>query len=104
MIVTKMSEKNKKGQNTSQKTEDTTPQTITLNDGLQMLLDSLEVEEQELLQEKADLTGIEEKLTRKIKDEITAKEAKITDLKKEIPKLKQRCETLAYALGIKIQE
>lgn len=85
-------------------TDKTNPGTVIIDNDQLMLLESLEVEEQALLQEKADLLCIEEKLLRKLKEEIKNREEKISELKKAILTLKQRCETMANALGIKIQE
>jgi hypothetical protein len=75
---------------------------ITVDNDLSMILESLEVEEEALLQEKADLITLEAKLTIKLKAQIKERETKIAGLKNELPQIKQRCETLANMLGIKI--
>ena len=73
-------------------------------ENLLSVLETLGGEEQSLLQEKSQLVDIEEKLRLKIREEIEAKKHRIENLKHEIPELKQRCEVLAKALDIPVQQ
>ena len=62
------------------------------------MLKALEEEESSLMQEKSQLTDMEEMLRLKAREEIEAKKRRIDELKNEIPELKQRCEDLAKML------
>ena len=67
-------------------------------------LESLGAEERILIVEKSQLQNMEETLKQKIIDEIEVKRHRIEYLKYEIPELKQRCETLAKALDIRVKK
>ncbi len=71
-------------------------------DYLLSTLEALGVEEKSLLEEKSQLTNMEETMRQQIHQEIDAKKRHIEKLKNEIPKLKQKCEVLAKALGIPV--
>lgn len=95
--------------NKDQNSEIATPEIInqttqTLVNDIATILKSLEIEEKELLEEQANLITIQETLSNRIKEEIGVKEAKISELKQAIPTLKQNCEKMANALGIKTQK
>jgi len=68
------------------------------------MLKALEEEESSLIQEKSQLTDMEEMLRLKAREEIEAKKRRIDELKNEIPELKQRCEDLAKMLDTQVQE
>jgi seryl-tRNA synthetase len=67
-------------------------------------LETLEEEWQKLLEEKTQLEKTEKMLRKKVMEEIKARKRKIETLRKQIPVLKERCETLAKMLDIKIQK
>lgn len=67
-------------------------------------LERLEEEWQELLEEKTQLEKTEKMLRKKVIEEIKARKRKIETLRRQIPALKERCETLAKMLDIKIQK
>jgi predicted RNase H-like nuclease (RuvC/YqgF family) len=94
----------KKTEEEQQSTEANIEPCENKEENLLTLIETLEGEEQTLLEEKAQLTIIEEQLQLKLREKIEAKQHKIDDLKNEIPELKQRCEALARALDMPVQK
>ena len=80
------------------------PQSEIREENVLSMLKALEEEESSLIQEKSQLTDMEEMLRLKAREEIEAKKRRIDELKNEIPELKQRCEDLAKMLDTQVQE
>ena len=73
-----------------------------VEDNLPVTLETLKVEETELLDQKSQLLNIEERLRRKTLEEIEKTRERINGLRTEIPELKQKCEKFAKALEIPV--
>jgi predicted RNase H-like nuclease (RuvC/YqgF family) len=76
------------------------PQTVEEN--LTALLQTLKQEESALMSQKERLVCIEEQLRLRTQEEIEKTKVRISDLKSEIPELKQKCEAMAKNLEIPV--
>ena len=75
---------------------------VKIEENLSSTLQSLKDEEYALVNQKTELSSIEEKLRVQTMEEIANARQRIASLKSEIPELKQKCEGLAKALQIPV--